>query len=125
MTFAKEQLESARKKLEAEKTELEARLGQFTRQNPKDPSDFNATFPEIGDKEDENAAEVDTYSTNLTLERTLESALRDVTGALARISSGTYGVCKFCKQEIDPKRLLARPVSSTCINCKKRLTQEA
>lgn len=124
MPLSKEQLAAIQKQLEAEKVDLEDRLAQFTRPNPKNPADFNASFPNIGDKEDENAAEVDTYSTNLTLERTLESALRDVNGALGRLKAGTYGICKFCKQEIDVKRLLARAVSSTCINCKKRLTQE-
>ncbi|OGL74104.1 hypothetical protein A3F28_02890 [Candidatus Uhrbacteria bacterium RIFCSPHIGHO2_12_FULL_57_11] len=118
-------LSAIQKKLEDERTDLEERLAQFSRRNPKNTEDFNANFPEIGDKEDENAAEVDTYSTNLTLERTLESALRDVQSALRRIAAGTYGVCKYCTKEIDPKRLLARPVSSACIDCKKRLTQEA
>ena len=117
-------LKEVQNKLNAEKTELEERLAQFARPNPKNPSELETAFPNIGDKEDESAAEVDTYSTNLTLERTLESALRDVNGALTRIADGSYGVCKFCNKEIDPKRLVARPVSSTCINCKKRLTQE-
>lgn len=124
MAFTNEQLDVIRAKLEAEKTELEERLEQFSRPNPKNPAALETSFPEIGDKEDESAAEVDTYSTNLTLERTLESALRDVKGALGRIKVGTYGICKFCNNDIDPKRLIARPVSSTCINCKKRLTQE-
>lgn len=120
----KSQLELIKQKLEAEKADLEERLAQFARPNPKNPATLEAAFPDIGDKEDESAAEVDTYSTNMALERTLESALRDVKGALGRLKNGTYGICKFCKQEIDPKRLLARPVSSTCINCKKKLTQE-
>ena len=78
----------------------------------------------MGDKEDENAEEVATYSTNLTLERTLEGNLRDVEKALDRIRKGTYGVCKYCNKEIDEKRLRARPASSSCIDCKKSFTQE-
>lgn len=120
-----ENLRAIKENLDLERKDLEERLAQFSRKNPKNAEDFNATFPDIGDKEDENAAEVDTYSTNLTLERTLESALRDVQSALKRIAAGTYGICKYCSKEIDPKRLLARPVSSACIDCKKRLTMEA
>lgn len=120
-----ENLRAIKENLDLERKDLEERLTQFSRKNPKNAEDFNATFPDIGDKEDENAAEVDTYSTNLTLERTLESALRDVQSALKRIAAGTYGICKYCSKEIDPKRLLARPVSSACIDCKKRLTMEA
>lgn len=121
----KKTLSEIQNKLEAEKTQLEGQLGAFAHRNPQNKDDFNAEFPQIGDKEDENAAEVETYSTNLTLERTLESALRDVKKALERIAKGNYGVCKYCNKEIDAKRLVARPTSSACIECKKRLTQEA
>lgn len=118
-------LKEIKKMLEEELSRLEAQLAQFARTNPKNADDFNADFPQIGDKEDENAAEVDVYSTNLTLERTLESALRDVKKSLIRIKEGTYGVCKYCGKEIPVARLRARPTSGACIDCKKKLTQEA
>jgi DnaK suppressor protein len=106
----------------AEKKRLEDQLAQFAAKDGADAYEVN--FPQIGDKDDENAAEVDTYSTNLALERTLRTALRDVQSALKRIEDNTYGFCKYCGQEIELKRLQARPVSSACVECKKRLTQE-
>lgn len=112
-------------KLEEERVNLEKQLAAFTHRNPQNSKDFETEFPQIGDKEDENAAEVEEYSTNLSLERTLEAALRDVTKTLERIKGGEYGKCKYCGKEIDEKRLLARPTSSSCIDCKKHLTQEA
>lgn len=112
-------------KLEEEKTSLEKQLAAFAHRSGNNATDFDSEFPQIGDKEDENAAEVEQYSTNLSLERTLESALRDVEKAIERLKSGGYGVCKYCNTEIDAKRLLARPTSSACIDCKKRLTREA
>ena len=108
----------------AEKTRLAHDLGEFSKQNPKNVEDYDAKFPNMGDKEDENAEEVATYSTNLTLERTLEGSLRDVEHALVRIGKGTYGTCKYCNKEIDEKRLRARPASSSCVECKKSFTQE-
>ena len=110
--------------LEEEKARLEEELAGFSKKNPKNAEDYDAEFPNLGDKEDENAEEVATYSTNLTLERTLESSLRDVDKALARIKDGTYGICKYCNRPIDEKRLRARPASSSCIECKKSFTQE-
>lgn len=110
--------------LTAEKDRLRKELAEFSTKNPKNAEDFEATFPNLGDKEDENAEEVATYSTNLTLERTLESSLRDVTRALERIEKDAYGTCKYCKNELDEKRLRARPSSSSCVECKKTLTQE-
>lgn len=110
--------------LRTEQKRLKEELAEFAKQNPKNKQDFDAQFPSMGDKEDENAEEVATYSTNLTLERTLESQLRDVDSALNRIEKGTYGICKYCNKEITEKRLRARPASSSCIECKKSFTQE-
>lgn len=110
--------------LAKEKERLESELSEFATRNPNNKDDFDANFPNVGDKEDENAEEVATYSTNLTLERTLESSLRDVNKAMDRVKKGTYGVCKYCNNEINEKRLRARPASSSCVECKKSLTQE-
>lgn len=107
-----------------EKKRLEDELAQFAKRNPHNADDFNATFPQYGDKPDENAAEVAEYMADLTLERTLEKELRDVNEALKNLENGAYGICKYCKKQIDEKRLLARPTSSACITCKKILTQE-
>lgn len=119
-TFVKEM----EKQLQEEKARLERELAEIASKNPRAKGDFQADFPNMGDKEDENAEEVDTYSTNLTLERTLESSLRDVEKALDRIKADKYGTCKYCGKEIADKRLRARPASSSCIECKKNFKQE-
>ena len=64
------------------------------------------------------------YTVNKPLEITLEKTLRDVKRALIAIEKGTYGVCKYCDKPIEEKRLLARPTSSSCVSCKKTLTDE-
>lgn len=45
--------------------------------------------------------------------------LKKVEGALLKIKNGTFGICDECENEIDLKRLLARPVASQCITCKE------
>lgn len=107
-----------------EESKLRGELAEFAKQNPKNSDGYDMEQPNMGDKEDENAEEVNMYSTNLTLERTIEGSLRDVEKALERIKKGTYGVCKYCNKPIDEKRLRARPASSSCIECKKSFTQE-
>ncbi len=124
-SFSQQFLEKIEEQLLAKKEDLENELNAFAKEDPKNKADFNATFPEIGDKPDENAAEVTEYANLLTLESTLEKALVDVNKALASLKSGNYGICKYCKEPIAEKRLLARPVSSACIECKKKLTLEA
>ena len=82
-----------------------------------------SVFPNYGEGEDESAEEVATYDTNLQLIDSLKSDLRDTKEALARIENGSYGICKYCKEPIDEQRLRARPTSSSCVACKKALTQ--
>lgn len=115
----KSALEQIKARLLEDKKRLEAELAQFTTKNPHNPNDYDTVFPDLGDKEEENASEVAAYSDNLTLERTLESSLRDVRKALERISSGDYGMCRYCRKPIDEKRLLARPTSSSHVECKQ------
>lgn len=114
-----------KKTLEEEKQRLETELSGFAHRNPKaTETDFEPEFPNIGDKEDENASEVAQFSNNLSLEDELEKALRDVESALKLMDEGKYGVCKYCGAQIDERRLIARPTSTSCIQCKKTLTQE-
>lgn len=86
---------------------------------------YQANFPDYGSDEDENSAEVATYTTNLSLEHQLAGALRDVRDALKRIEDGTYGICKYCNEQIDERRLLARPSSGACIRCKQEMKSRA
>ncbi len=39
--------------------------------------------------------------------------------ALGRIGDGTFGTCLECEENIEPRRLEARPVSTLCIACKE------
>jgi len=41
-------------------------------------------------------------------------------GAIDRIDSGNYGICDECGEPIGAKRLMARPVTTYCIECKTR-----
>ncbi len=117
-------IETIKEKLIKEKDRLEKELKSFAKKNVHNITDYDAHFPSFGDKDDENAAEVAAYSDNLTLERTLESALRDVNNSLKRIKEGTYGICRYCGKDIGLQRLEARPTSSTCIECKNKLTRK-
>jgi len=117
----KKTLEQIKNKLLEEKANLEKELAKFARPNKNSPGDYKADFPNYGDDETENSNEVATFDVNITLEATLEKELRDVNKSLDRIKKGDYGTCKYCKQEIESARLLARPTSSACITCKTKL----
>ena len=114
------------KKLLEQKKTLEYELSAIGKKgvSQQETQDFDARFPNYGDKEDENAAEVATFSDRLAIERTLENDLKDVNKALKNIQDGTYGRCKYCGKPIDERRLMARPTSGSCVDCKKKLKGE-
>lgn len=123
-SFSADFLQQIKTQLDSEKEKLERELAKFTKKSAHVADDYDTTFPQYGDKEDENAAEVADYISNKPIEENLEKSLRDVKKALERIEKGAYGICKYCKNLIEEKRLLARPTSSACVECKKTITQE-
>ena len=100
--------------------ELSTILGKPQGENTSD-STTQPPFPQFGSKDDENAAEVATFSDALSLQRTIEESLTDVRRALSRMAKGEYGLCRYCGKPIDERRLLARPESSSCVACKEEL----
>lgn len=122
--FSQTLLDQLKATLLEEQARLQEELAKFTTRNPHVADDFDSKFPNYGDKDDENAAEVAEYAANLSIEQDLEKTLRDVKAALDRLATGTYGICKYCQKPIEERRLLARPTSSACVECKKAITQE-
>jgi len=121
----KDSLEKIKETLLADKKRLESELAKFTHKNQAVPGDYSADFPQLGESEDENAQEVAEYDNRRAMEQTLENELEDTNKSIAAIEAGTYGVCKYCKEQIDEARLIARPTSSSCVACKKKLKGEA
>lgn len=117
-------IEEIKQKLIEEKARIEKELAKFSHKNTHNTDDYEANYPEYGDEEDDNVQEIEQYTVNKPLEMNLESLLKDINKALASIEKGTYGICKYCDKNIDEKRLKARPTSSSCVSCKKTLTDE-
>lgn len=114
-------IEKIKKDLSDRKKQILADLKDITGKDEHDKDEHKAKFPKYGDKSDENAQEVGEYSTNLATEKVLENTLRDINNALERIAKSAYGICKYCQKPIGRKRMLARPVASTCVECKTKL----
>lgn len=46
--------------------------------------------------------------------------LQKIRSAIERIENGTFGICDSCGEYISEERLRARPVTTLCLECKKR-----
>lgn len=110
-----------KKLLEERKNQILKELGIDAVKNANADDEFDAKFPDYGDKEDENAAEVAAFESNLTMEKNLELSLFNVNKALRKIAEGTYGICEKCGQMIETERLRAFPSATACMDCKKKL----
>lgn len=79
-----------------------------------------ASLPDVGDQA---SAEADT-SFMFHLREREQKLLKKIDSALDMIDAGTFGICEDCGQEIDIKRLEARPVTTLCIICKTEQEEE-
>lgn len=78
----------------------------------KDPLDFT-----------DQASVESEIDLNLHIKEREGRLIAKIKEALERIEDGSFGICEECGEAIAEKRLKARPVTTLCINCKRR--QEA
>ena len=50
--------------------------------------------------------------------------LDEIQQAMARLETGSFGVCEICEEPIGKKRLEARPETTLCIKCKEDQERE-
>lgn len=79
-----------------------------------------AIFPDLGDQA---SAEID-RNFMLRLRGREQKLLKKIEAAIEKIDNGIFGICEVCGQEIDIKRLEARPVTTMCIECKTEQEEE-
>jgi DnaK suppressor protein len=112
-----------KKKLEFFKRLLNERIEELLSQANETVSGMTSHKENLPDPSDRATLESDR---NFTLrirdrERKLIGKIKE---ALERIEQGTYGICEDCGEEISTERLKARPVTTLCIDCKKRQETE-
>lgn len=108
-----------KKKLEYFRNLLNKRLEELLNEADKTVSGMTSHKENLPDPADRASLESDR---NFTLrirdrERKLINKIKE---ALERIEVGSYGVCEACGERISEPRLKARPVTTLCIECKKK-----
>ena len=71
----------------------------------------------------DESAEEEAYSTQLRLHDRDSFLLNKVQKAMARLEAGEIDECEDCSDPIGFKRLLARPVTTLCFECKNEQEQ--
>jgi len=112
-----EQQNELRARLQAEITRIadHAQSGlEFTMDRDRD---------RIGRDSMDEATEEETFSTELRLRDREAGLLAKVREAMQRLETGAIDECEECSEPIGFKRLLARPVTTLCFECKSAREQ--
>lgn len=115
LSMRKEKILEIKKKLIRQKESLLSEAGDALNTLPDE-----TLFPELGDQA---SAEID-RNFMLRLKGRERQLLKKIDEAIEKIDSGTYGICEVCGEEINIKRLEARPVTTMCIECKTEQEEE-
>ena len=78
----------------------------------------------IGRDSIDESMEEELFSTELRLRDREKFLLGKIMGALDRLEQKTIDECESCGESIGFKRLLARPVTTLCIDCKEEAEKE-
>ena len=77
----------------------------------------------IGRDSMDESTEEEIYSTQLRLHDRETFLLAKIREAIVRLEAGTLDECEECSEPIGFKRLLARPVTTLCFECKSAREQ--
>ena len=94
------------KRLQRLQEDAEKTLGDLTQEKENLPDSIDLAF------------EDSERDFNIRMKDRDRRLILKVREALARIDDGSFGVCVVCGDEISEKRLIARPVTTHCIDCK-------
>ncbi|MEW5745862.1 MAG: RNA polymerase-binding protein DksA [Nitrospirota bacterium] len=108
-------IQDIKKKLAEQREALLNEAGMALNELPDE-----SIFPELGDQA---SAEID-RNFMLKLRGRERKLLKKIEEAIEKIDSGVYGICDTCGEEINIKRLEARPVTTMCIECKTEQEEE-
>jgi len=115
ISLREKKLKEIRKKLTQQRIDLISEAGIALTALPDE-----TLFPELGDQA---SAEID-RNFMLKLKGRERKLLAKIDEAIEKIDNGTYGICESCGEEINIRRLDARPVTTMCIECKTEQEEE-
>lgn len=80
--------------------------------------DLQMSSDDLADEGDLCSSELES-SMKIRLKHREALFLKKINEAIGRIQEGTFGECENCSEEIELKRLEARPTTTLCIGCKE------
>jgi len=80
--------------------------------------DFSVNLDDRYDEVDQASTDVE-QSMRMRLRNRETLYIKKLEEALMRIEEGTFGLCEECDEDIELRRLEARPTATLCVSCKE------
>ena len=106
-------------KLEAFRAMLNQKINELLSEAGKTVSEMTSGKENFPDPNDRASLESDRNFELLSRDRERKLILK-MQEAIKRIDDGIFGICEVCGGPISEKRLMARPVTTLCIDCKTK-----
>ena len=97
---------------------FEAQRRQVLFNNKVVREDFSVNADDRYDEIDQAAVDIE-QSMRMRLCNREALYIKKVDEALKRIEDGTFGECEECSEDIELRRLEARPTATLCVSCKE------
>ena len=82
-------------------------------------NDLNISPDDLPDEADLAASEIN-QSLTFELRNRERVMISKINTAIQKIHEGTFGLCSMCEEEIEKRRLEARPFSTLCVACQEQ-----
>jgi DnaK suppressor protein len=106
-------------KLEAFRAMLNQKINELLSEAGKTVSEMTSSKENFPDPTDRASLESD-RNFELRIRDRERKLIMKMQEAIKRIDDGVYGICEACGGPISEKRLMARPVTTECIDCKTK-----
>ena len=96
---------------------LQAKIAELSSDQQKTLAEMTVTSERLADITDQASFQSD-RNFELRIRDRERKLIAKMHESIKMIDDGTYGICENCDEEISEKRLIARPVTTLCIQCK-------
>ena len=115
----KADLKARQEKMQAFKKLLNQKINELLSEAGKTVSEMTNGKENYPDPNDRASLESD-RNFELRIRDRERKLIMKMQEAIKRIDDGTFGICEVCGGPISEKRLMARPVTTLCIDCKTK-----
>jgi DnaK suppressor protein len=112
-------LKQKKEKMNAYKAMLTQKINELLSEAGKTVSEMTNGKENYPDPNDRASLESD-RNFELRIRDRERKLIMKMQEAIKRIDDGTFGICEVCGGQISEKRLIARPVTTLCIDCKTK-----